>query len=160
MGSVQVCSSLEQGDKTQRNLRRQLGMEKGFGYTLMWWVIYSCLGLFYGFFCIWLWRVFCNCIPVLFSAICFLRCCTYVWSVFKVNSDSTKKLEERCCLLAPVTSRTGLGAAELLPSAKRGCPGRCISKDTPQWDLSDMWVHPEVPTFAWRAKACRRLHSR
>lgn len=25
-------------------------MEKGFGYTLMWWVIYSCLGLFYGFF--------------------------------------------------------------------------------------------------------------
>lgn len=138
MGSVQVGSSLEQGDKTQRNLRRQLGMEKGFGYTLMRWVVYSCLGLFYVFLYMVVEDFFATVFPVLFSAICFLRCCTYVWSVFKVNSDSTKKLEGRCCLLAPVTSRTGLGAAELLPSAKRGCPGHCISKDTPQWDLSDM----------------------
>lgn len=35
MGSVQAGSAQGQGDEAQGNLRRQLGVEKRFGYTLM-----------------------------------------------------------------------------------------------------------------------------
>lgn len=37
--------------------------------------------------------LFATVFPVLFSTICFLRCYTYVWSVFKVDLYGTKKLE-------------------------------------------------------------------
>lgn len=80
---------------------------------------------------------------------------------FKVDSGGTNELEEgKYCPLVPVSSRTGLGAAGPLPGAKRGHPGHCIPKDRPHLDSRPTWLHPEVPTFAQRAKASKRMHSR
>lgn len=80
---------------------------------------------------------------------------------FKVDSGGTNELEEgKCCPLVPVSSRTGLGAAGPLPGAKRGHPGHCIPKGRPHLDSRPTRLHPEVPTFAQRAKTSKRTHSR
>jgi len=148
MGSVQVGNVQGQEDETQRNLRRQLGVERSFRYTLL--------------FCVCVCKVledFATVFPVLCSAICFVRFYTYVW--LKVDSGGDNELEQgKHFPLVPVSHRTGHGVAELLSSAKRGCPRRCIPKGTPHCDLRPTWVHPEVPTFVQRPSTSRRMHSR
>ena len=79
MGWVQVGSAQGQGDEIQRNLRRQLGVEKGFRYTLMFLggFAWGCGGYFETVF------------PVFCSAVCFVRFRTYVRLAFKVDSGGT-----------------------------------------------------------------------